>query len=140
MKQRFSILRYGVRLNDVKDVDNIWLTCCALHNKLIFIDDQDKDWVGKRKLTTSNINSNDSNEYPVFSFARLNRNLSEVSNDNESLINPSVFDEYTIGGHRIVKNIPLKLFKQYLVNHFDIKFNENSIKWPSQLKNKPSVI
>ena len=140
MKQRFSILRYGVRMEKIKNVDEIWLTCCALHNKLIFIDGLDKDWdIFKEVNNNVNQSNNETNTVP-FSISRLNRNLNSFNSDCMNTIHESVFKEYTINGNRVVNKMPLDLFRQCLINHFDIRFKMNSIKWPKHIKNKPTAI
>ena len=140
MKQRFSILRYGVRMEKIKNVDEIWLTCCALHNKLIFIDGLDKDWdIFKEVNNNVNQSNNETNTVP-FSISRLNRNLNSFNSHCMNIIHESVFKEYTINGNRVVNKMPLDLFRQCLINHFDIRFKMNSIKWPKHIKNKPSAI
>ena len=44
MKGRFFILRYGFRFYSITDCDNMWLTCCALHNMLLEIDGLHLNW------------------------------------------------------------------------------------------------
>jgi hypothetical protein len=39
LKGRWQILKAGVRIHGVDGVDDVWLTCCALHNWLLDIDD-----------------------------------------------------------------------------------------------------
>ena len=144
LKQRFSILRHGVRLSHIKNVDEIWLTCCALHNKLLIMDGLHEDWgVGESSNAESNstTNTNVSNTQTPFSVNRLNRNFPDnLQHDPNSIIHSSLFDEYTIDGKRIIQKMPLKIFRQCLINHFDICFQMKSIKWPSKKKNTPSLI
>ena len=35
LKGRWRILKYGLRLHSLMDADNVWKTCCALHNMLL---------------------------------------------------------------------------------------------------------
>ena len=35
VKGRFAILRYVIRFQSITKLDEIWLTCCALHNLLL---------------------------------------------------------------------------------------------------------
>jgi hypothetical protein len=51
LKGRWRILKTGIRMKEVGDVDKIWKTCCALHNMLLEIDGLDKAWTG---ITTDN--------------------------------------------------------------------------------------
>ena len=38
MKKRFPIFKNPIRFFQVKDIDNMWPTCCALHNWLLELD------------------------------------------------------------------------------------------------------
>jgi hypothetical protein len=44
LKGRFWILKTGIRLLGVMKVDDVWKTCCALHNWLLDIDDISAVW------------------------------------------------------------------------------------------------
>ena len=51
MKERFRILKAGIRLHGVEAADKIWLTCCALHNCLFDeISTGTDQWDGVRGL------------------------------------------------------------------------------------------
>jgi hypothetical protein len=39
-------LKAGVQIHSVDSVNNIWLTCCALHNWLLEIDGMNEIWIG----------------------------------------------------------------------------------------------
>ena len=131
LKQRFAILRYGVRLSSIKKVDQVWLTCCALHNKLIFLDDGNENWHGfgdNVETSPSSTTSKNTNTTP-FSLVRLNRSIKNAEASNDSThIHSSLYDDYTVNGRRIVRKMPLELFRQCLINHFDIRFQNNLIK------------
>ena len=44
LKGRLFILHYGIRIRIIERCDHIKKTWCALHNRLISIDDLQKDW------------------------------------------------------------------------------------------------
>lgn len=44
LKGRFGILRSGIRVRSIKKCDQIWKTCCALHNMLLFVDGLSEGW------------------------------------------------------------------------------------------------
>ncbi|KAI2494724.1 Plant transposon protein [Fragilaria crotonensis] len=44
LKGRWRILKSGIRVSGTECPDNIFLTCCALHNKLLEVDGLDKEW------------------------------------------------------------------------------------------------
>ena len=41
---RWRILKSGIRVHGIEAADNIWFTCCALHNMLLNIDGLNKKW------------------------------------------------------------------------------------------------
>lgn len=44
LKGRWRVLKTGVRLAGVHSADSIFMTCCALHNWLLFVDGLDDRW------------------------------------------------------------------------------------------------
>ena len=44
------------------------------------------------------------------------------------------FDKYTKNGKRVVRDLPLNVFQERLVHHFDIRFKKNDIAWPKRRK------
>lgn len=44
LKGRWRILKTGVRLHNTAAADDVWLTCCALHNMLLEVDGLSKGW------------------------------------------------------------------------------------------------
>ena len=135
LKGRFTILRHGIRLNSIAQCDKVWKTCCALHNKLLFIDGMDKGW--DESNDSISVDSDEEIEIP-FSMQRLNRLNDQAINNHESNYDDDFFDKYTRNGKRIVRKIPLDVFQERLIHHFDIRFKRNDIIWPkrSKLNNK----
>ncbi|KAI2492793.1 Plant transposon protein [Fragilaria crotonensis] len=44
LEGRWRILKSGIRVHNTEVGDNIWLTCCALHNMLLDVDGLSKAW------------------------------------------------------------------------------------------------
>ena len=44
LKGRWRVLRYGIKIWRIKNTDNIWKTCCALHNWLLKVDGLAEGW------------------------------------------------------------------------------------------------
>ena len=44
LKGRWRILKTGIRIHGTDGPDKVFLTCCALHNKLLDVDGLDKAW------------------------------------------------------------------------------------------------
>ena len=44
MKGIFCVLRNGLHFYKIDTCDQVWLTCCTLHNRLLFVDGLHKHW------------------------------------------------------------------------------------------------
>lgn len=53
LKGRWCILKTGIRLHGVKAVDNIWKTCCALHNWLLDVYGLTNEWKNSSGICSS---------------------------------------------------------------------------------------
>lgn len=126
LKGRFTILRYGLRFARIEQCDQLWLTCCALHNMLLFVDGLDENWENGVASDWERFNSEFSKENSIipFSISKLNRHLVdktvEIQPEEPSGNLDKNFKKYTVGNRRIVSKMPLSLFQQCLVNHFEI--------------------
>ena len=45
LKQEFAILKYGSHFNDMALMDNIFLTCCAIHNQRKVLAGMNEMWI-----------------------------------------------------------------------------------------------
>ena len=46
------------------------------------------------------------------------------------------FKKYSVGNKRIVRKLPLEVFHERLIHHFDIRFKKNDLRWPQRTKTK----
>jgi len=124
LKKRFGTLQSGVRVKKVLKVDQIWKTCCALHNLRLELNGFDKDdWIGISE-----------NHSEVFSIHRLQQFGSDVVNQN---ITPEELDECSDeNGVRFLYKMSYDLFQACLIQHFNIRFKKHDIKWPRHCKAK----
>jgi hypothetical protein len=44
LKGRWRILKTGIHVHNTEAIDNIWMTCCALHNHLLDVDGLSHKW------------------------------------------------------------------------------------------------
>ena len=127
MKKRFTVLDKGIDIGTIEKADNVFLTCSALHNLLLDLDERDEVWEFIR------MDDDDSN----FALDRLHH---ENSNDNNPQSDENIVDdsptEYVSDSFTIVRNMHQAVFKKRLVDHFDILFCQNKIVWPKQIKKK----
>ena len=144
LKGRFCILRYGIRLRSIKKCDEIWKTCCALHNRLLFIDGLHKHWDQGMSSDWEHSNRKyQKNNVGKFAINRLQQNKSYNTRIDHGEINlqkdNADLDQYLVDGRRVVRKMPMKLFQECLIEHFDIRFQQNTVVWPSRCKT-PTVI
>ena len=141
-KGRFTILKTGIKLQNYELVDQVWLTCCALHNMLLFVDGLDAGWE-KGDLSfweKEGINYGQASGYS-FAESRLHRQFSaqQLVNDESELneSDHSFIELCTINGKRHLNDLSLRVFRKLLVNHFDIRFQQRTLKWPKRNRNEP---
>ena len=158
LKGRWRILKTGVRTHAIKSVDNIWLTCCALHNWLLEIDGLDQPWDGVNAVTSEwngEFGLLELSETPLalqrilspaeirdYDTSRVGsvrgKNNSGDNNTNDDVLNDA--DVVTAGDAvRCVRNLSLNYFRSKLVEHFEIMFNKKEIIWPMRRGATPRI-
>ena len=114
---------------------------------LLDIDRLDKNWEHGVRSDWEMMNSSANDNFiQPFAITRLNRNFTAESIDGGLIIDghddaathmSRRCAKYTTDGKIIVSKMPLKLFRECLIEHFDIRFKSNSIVWPRRF-NKPN--
>ena len=139
LKGRFRILKIGIRIHSIESVDQLWCTCCALHNMFLFADGLsetwaeggESDWEGELGLHNENDISNihfDLSGMGVGNDRSYFENDPEKDSDEESTFQDNdVNNEF-----QFVRAIHHNTFRQKLINHFDILFTQHKIKWPTR--------
>ena len=78
-----------------------------------------------------------------FAMRRLSRltqgNEGNIRNVPRASLNMTSFMKYTVNGKRVICKMPLHKFQNRLIEHFDIRFKQNTIVWPQRMKT-PTVI
>jgi len=108
LKGRFRILKLGILFHDISDIDNMFFTCCTLHNMLHTFDGMENlepaaEWGGKGGL-------------------------------HDPWDNPPVLDEGTVGstgaddGATAPEDAHFVLKKQ-LITHFDHRRRNHTLQW-----------
>mgnify|MGYP003331645556 FL=1 len=154
LKGRFRILKAGVRMHGVNICDQIWLTCCALHNMLLDKDGLSIEWQDDIGLFD---NREDHSNVP-FALRRL-LSGAEQRNYDSSGMGPGYVDDiddeqdeneitaqiqcdketvhdniYHIDQGEIndVHRIDANMMRDKLIIHFDILFRRHQIHWPQR--------
>ena len=158
LKGRWRILKAGVRLQGVDSCDKIWKTCCALHNLLLDVDGLSEHWDGelgvfdsyafgdsmpfaltrlsnplvRRQYDTSGMGaaSHLTNEYESDedSFDDNISNCSNIDEEEDAMSNNNMNSAEDDVNY--VHNLSQEIFQKRLIEHFDILFKNNKIKWP----------
>ena len=144
----------GICVYGVDKVDEIWLTCCALHNWLLNIDGISSQW--KDGVLVSNwdgdlgwMDFDELGETIPNLIARLSTNL-DPRNYNLSNMGPGqnivgeIYhgdcgedeEDMELGLMAPANSMSLAFFRCQLVVHFTIMFARNLIKWPKNRKGK----
>lgn len=147
LKGRWRVLKTGVRLQGMETANNIWLTCCALHNWLLEVDGLDGEWDG----ALGQLEADDVMRHVPFAMQRLELGFDPRDYD-ESGLGPGDDQEgmelvmhtdniENIAGDdaehnedsvRLVRHLSLLYFRSKLIEHFDILFKRNELVWPMQ--------
>jgi hypothetical protein len=166
LKGRWRILKSGTRIHGHEATDMVWKTCCALHNWLLDIDGLDERWMQgvpspwegelgefdaedlelipehiRNRLELYNLSSDDIAEQD-------HDNSSDEHDDEEYNTNMALLQTVeepmlpaTSGGPvRIVRKLTHDQFRSRLVDHFDILFKKNEIKWPRRFGSRPPTM
>ena len=142
LKGRFRILKIGVRVHTLESVDQLWCTCCALHIMFLSDDglaenweqDQRSDYEGELgSFANFDEISNADTDFSGMGSGNDRIVDNNINNEIDEATDTTFIDENnSIEGCTSVNSVPHDLFRSKLVDHFDILFNEQQIKWPTR--------
>lgn len=155
LKGRFRILKTGIRLHGVEAADKIRLTCCALHNMLLIADGLNERWEeGVDSDWQGELGQHDPDEvcdHVPFAINRLNNldsgarryDTSGMGHGSDFIDVPDDDDDadeeqeevVDDDGAILVRTMNYDKFRSKLVEHFDILFEQQRIRWPR--RNRP---
>ena len=152
LKQRWRILKSGIRIHSIESADKIFKTCCALHNYLLDADGLDLPWEDAFLCEYEHKDFEDCNasdmpnavhesyhEYGNLNeidFSSVgNNNLRLFDNFNTESINDSEDENDFVSqvvnlavpnycSARRATDLPFEYFRSKLVEHFDILFTK----------------
>jgi hypothetical protein len=162
LKGRWRILKTGIRVHSLEQVDDIWFTCCALHNMLLHVDGLDKGWT--HGMTCSDYERHlglhelgDVEEHVPEIFRRLKTMGLNRSHDDSHDVDNAMFsaddedqendvveeeekeeeeeEEAARGsGEHVVRRSDLSMdaFRGKLVRHFHERWQQDRVSWPSR--------
>lgn len=151
LKTRWRILRSPIRMKSIDDVDRVWKTCCALHNWLLEIDGGDMKYGGDAQYGSGSFSELTEEDIPVpvqrLNLDELNRldysgvgvgsdmiNNGDEDNDGDQQLHGGA--SVNILGTNIVRKLSQATFRDKLIQHFDIKFKSQDVRWPRSMKKR----
>ena len=130
LKQEFAILKYGSRFNSLQLMDNIFLTCCAIHNQRKVIAGLDEMWNLDHVAVDEDLCQDSAAVFRrLAEYNRLNSIAEEDSGGmggGENLILP--YDDNVLEEHDISHDI----VKARLITHFKWANKKNEVFWPTR--------
>ena len=157
LKGRWRVLKYGIRLWGLRRCDQVWLTCCALHNWLLEIDGLAEGWETgvKSHWETEPDNENDipfalkrlhkpakARRYDLSGMGCGNDIHSDTDDDFDSDHDDgtdSIVSARDADGKVIVRKMSLELFRSKLIRHFGICFQKKELVWPTRINRSKTV-
>jgi hypothetical protein len=152
LKGRWRILKAGVRIHGVDGVDDVWLTCCALHNWLLDIYGLNGEWKNGIPMSDweglmGDMDFEGLDDGVAHTIARLSKNLNPCKYDSLGLgptndlvgevygFCESDFEEGNEEGEDTstsltINSLSLPFFCSKLVTHFSILYERHQIVWP----------
>ena len=127
LKGRFRIIKVGIRGHGVNETDDIWKTCCALHNILLDKDGLSQEYDGE----LDEFDFDDQSEKIPFAIQRLNSNVErrrydlsrnelDIEHHDVSEIKTLLTTDVSCDSMNYVHKLPMDLFKNKLIEHFSI--------------------
>jgi hypothetical protein len=151
LKGCFQILKSRIRLLGVMKVDDVWKTCCAMHNWLLDIDGISAVWQNGVHVWASDctgplgeLEFEGIRDEVLNAIAKLSMNLDPRKYDlsgmgtGEDVTGGEETVPYKRSRHVLrssVSNLTLTEFRSRLIKHFDLEFHRNDIVWPSRQVN-----
>jgi Plant transposon protein len=145
LKGRWRYLKTGMRIHDIEGMDNIWCTCCALHNMLLDVDGLANDWGSVEMVDANEDLGQDEMQDIPFALRRLQRrsSLTEVQFDEvpqarattEPIDPLTVFrenDESELEQVYNVRDIEFDSFRRLLIENFEVHRAKKKIQWPTR--------
>ena len=145
LKQIFSVLKYGCRLQNLDEVDNVFLACCAMYNEKLIISGRDLPW--DARIIEAH-DDRDLNHEEAAVFRRTNQQqtilklhaLGSVDHNPANVTRTSEELEAGMGAgeHEHVADIIPEfdidhdVRKKQLIDHFAVAMNKNEVVWPGK--------
>jgi hypothetical protein len=122
LKSRWTILKTGIRTHDLEMVNDVWFTCCALHNMLLAVDGLDQAWEnGVPSMYEEQHDEQASGQANTSSPAVFGRFAAARQGSSKPATMTGVECDRDFLSHR-----------RRLVENFDYRYRHDLISWPTR--------
>jgi hypothetical protein len=132
MKGRWRILKTGIRLQSRAIIDDVFFTCCVLHNVLMEYDGLHKEW--SAGVDFNGIDGLHETEDLSRIFGRLHVNRKTDLSKVGYVPNPVINQDPDLEEDDTEIDDSFLSLNSALIEHFDVVSGENGIKWPRRGK------
>ena len=143
LKARWRILKTRVRFYGVKMTDDIWMTCCALHNMSLDVNGNNVSWEGEAGYfdfdeVTDNIpfvlrrlaNTWEWCTYDSSGMGPGTSNEDEDEVQDVPIVDNSLEGVIDTNNVNEVRLLSADIFQKKLIEYFDILLKQHKIQWP----------
>lgn len=133
LKGRFRCLKLPIYNHDKDTVDDMFFTCCILHNMLLTEDGYDKRWEENMNWS-GQAGHHDASDIPSIFKRHYNRTKASLPTLDFSLMGiNSVINQYAIVHSDVEEEIELtqEVLRNKLIEHFFYKYGKGKINWLS---------
>ena len=133
LKGRFRCLKLPIYLHDQNVIDDMFFTCCILHNMLLTEDGYDRRWEHGVNWAGQAGNHEES-EMPEIFRQHYIRSRNATATTDYSLIGfNAVMNNYAITHHDVEEEVEItqETLRRRLIEHFGYCYQRNEINWLS---------
>jgi hypothetical protein len=137
LKSRWRFLRNGIVLQDQNSIDNVFFTCCILHNMILECDgldcrwEKEVDWETLNPQPTNSDEGFDEDTETVISNQQIliTRRVTEWVSPREN----TVEEDFELGNEFVEEwDNDFNAKRRILIDHFQYAYNLGLVKWPRQ--------
>ena len=145
LKSRWRFLRNGIVLQDQNSIDNVFFTCCILHNMILEFDgldcrwEKEVDWETLNPQPTNSDEGFDEDTETVISNQQIliTRRVTEWVSPREN----TVEEDFELGNEFVEEwDNDFNAKRRILIDHFQYAYNLGLVKWPRQFTEQKRAI
>ena len=133
LKKRFRFLKCPIGLHSKEDIDNVYWTCCIIHNMILQFDGLDRLWEANVNWGSINPTNNAQNNNEI----NVGNDYNPIIHNHDTFVPTYVHDlipESDIHSYESIEKVQHNKLKKMLANHLQIMYREGKLRWPKYRK------